>query len=415
LYNKLPYIYYPDASAYKAVVLRYNPISRQEWGYNYEKYFEVELTPHTMLNGAVFFNNWEEPTRYVNANLMWNSSVNTGTVSLPNKIYTSEVNNPFFFPLLGINTVGTGTILGICSAVKALSQGQFGQFPLYAFTDEGVWALELADNGTFKARQPITRDVCINSKSITQIDSAVLFATDRGIMLISGSNSQCISDTLNSDAPFTPLTALPSLSSVISGFATEGNVTIVPFTQFLQNCRMLYDYTHQRIIVYNPAKTYAYVYSLKSKQWGMMPSAIQQDINAYPNALALVTASVSTNAVADFSKENNTPPSGSTAVSVNGLVITRPLKLDMPDVLKTVDTIIQRGYFQKGHVKSILYGSRNLFNWHLIYSSTDHYLRGFRGTPYKYYRIALLCTLEEKESVYGCTIQFTPRLTDQPR
>ena len=59
-------------------------------------------------------------------------------IDLPNKIYTSEINNPFHFPVLGINTIGTGTILGISSAVKALSEGQFGQFPLYAFTSEGV-------------------------------------------------------------------------------------------------------------------------------------------------------------------------------------------------------------------------------------------------------------------------------------
>jgi hypothetical protein len=100
---------------------------------------------------------------------------------------------------------------------------------------------------------------------------------------------------------------------------------------------------------------------------------------------------------------------------VNGLLITRPLKLDQPDILKTIDTIIQRGYFRKGHVKTILYGSRDLFNWQLIYSSTDHYLRGFRGTPYKYFRIVLLCSLTKDESIFGCTVQYTPRLLDQPR
>ena len=115
-------------------------------------------------------------------------------IDLPNKIYTSEINNPFHFPVLGINTIGTGTILGISSAVKALSEGQFGQFPLYAFTSEGVWALEVSNTGSYSARQPVTREVCINTNSITQIDNAVLFATNRGIMLISGSTAQCISE-----------------------------------------------------------------------------------------------------------------------------------------------------------------------------------------------------------------------------
>ena len=66
--------------------------------------------------------------------------------------------------------------------------------------------------------------------------------------------------------------------------------------------------------------------------------------------------------------------------------------MDEPDVFKTIDTIIQRGYFKSGHVVQVLYGSNDLFNWHTVWSSTDKYMRGFRGTPYKAFRIALICT-----------------------
>jgi hypothetical protein len=205
---------------------------------------------------------------------------------------------------------------------------------------------------------------------------------------------------------------LPGITSLVDDrIATVTD--FVPFKTFLLNAKMLYDYTNQRIIVYNPNRQYAYVYSLKSKQWGLMQSDIKDSINSYPDALALVT-------VSDGSpSERNTVFNFSQTVTgdapVNGLLITRPLKLDAPDLLKTIDTVIQRGYFRKGHVKTILYGSRDLFNWKLIYSSTDHYLRGFRGTPYKYFRIALLCSLTKDESIFGCTVQYTPRLLNQPR
>ena len=102
--------------------------------------------------------------------------------------------------------------MGISTAAKALSQGQFGQFPLYAFTDEGVWALEVNSSGGYSAKQPITRDVCISSDSITQIDTAVLFATDRGIMEISGSQTQCLTDIINGN-DFFSLDRLPGLSN----------------------------------------------------------------------------------------------------------------------------------------------------------------------------------------------------------
>lgn len=389
------FFYYPNVNAYKAII--------QRSSYGMGNIYEIPLEQHSFLNGAFYFGGWDDLSVKVSA-LPTVSTNQQRMIDIPNKIYTSEVNNPFYFPTLGINTVGTGTILGICSAVKALSQGQFGQFPLYAFTTEGVWALEVSEAGTYTARQPVTRDVCINADSITQIDSAVLFATDRGIMLISGSNSACISDTLDSDDAFL-FASLPHGEEIIdiAGYA-PGAFEYLPFHDFLIACRMVYDYTNQRIIVYNPKCAYAYVYSLKSKQWGMMESNISDGVNSYPEALAMTT----NGELVDFSQSD--------AVSaIRGVIVTRPMKLNGADLLKTVDTIIQRGFFRKGHVSSVLYGSRDLFNWHLIFSSRDHYLRGFRGTPYKFFRVALICTLDKNESVSGCTIQYTPRLLNQPR
>lgn len=179
-------------------------------------YYEVTLEQHKFLNGSFYFAGWENP-KEGSSSYPTTSPLAERIIDLPNKIYTSEVNNPFHFPVLGINTVGTGTILGICAAVKALSEGQFGQFPLYAFTTEGVWALEVSVTGTYSAKQPITRDVVINPDSITQIDTAVLFATDRGIMHISGSSTQCISDILNTEDLFS-IADLPKSDALINIF-----------------------------------------------------------------------------------------------------------------------------------------------------------------------------------------------------
>ena len=325
---------------------------------------------------------------------------------MANKIYTSEVNNPFYFPVLGINTVGTGEIKGICSAAKALSEGQFGQFPLYAFTSEGVWALEVSSTGTYSAKQPITRDVCINPDGITQLDSAVLFPTDRGIMLISGSQTQCISEAINSECPFDAL-RLPGFDKLHTMLghepATDKCLPTLPFTKFLKQCRMLYDYVHQRVIVYAPSITYAYVFSLKTNQWGMMFSNIVSHLNSYPDALVMDTK----NAVLNFSVPITD--------TVKCLYVTRPLKLEAANVLKTVASVIQRGLFRKGNVSTALYGSRDLQNWHLVWSSKDHYLQGFRGSPYKYFRIAGVATLSPDENIYGASVEFTPRQTNKPR
>lgn len=412
-FTPTPYLYYPDAGAYKAVLFWHRWVfdGSVEGTGEIKVFREITLEPHPMLNGAFFFNGWND----VSGTEIPESNVNKGSdtvesrrVSVPNKIYTSEVNNPFVFPATGISTVGTGDVTGICSAARALSEGQFGQFPLYAFTTEGVWALEVSENGTYSARQPITRDVCINTDGIAQLDNAVGFPTDRGIMLIAGSTTTCISESINSDSPFNVLD-VPGIDKLYDMLEHDVDkkecLLILPFSTFLKKCRMIYDYVHQRIIVYAPDVNYAYVYSLKSKEWGMMFSDIVSHLNSYPEALAINKA----NNIVNFSI------SIAEKKPVKGLFVTRPIKLDMPDVLKTIDTVIQRGYFRKGHVKAVLYGSRDLFNWHTITSSADHIMRGFRGTPYKYFRIALVCNLDKDESLSGCTVSFTPRLTNRLR
>ena len=368
--------------------------------------YEVKLKPHDFLNGAYGVIDYEL-IRKQNTTHTEPPTKLENIIDVPNKIYTSEINNPFFFPVTGINTIGTGRILGIATAAKALSEGQFGQFPLYAFTDEGVWALEVNSTGGYSAKQPITRDVCLSSKSITQIDSAVLFTTDRGIMLLQGSQAMCISDVLNGENAV-PITVLPKIDKILEhADLSKGTLRILPFMDFVRDCRMIYDYEHQRIIAYNTSKeyncNYAYIFSLKSKQWGMMQSNIADNVNSYPDALAVLYDG----SLVNFSDE--------TDEVYKSIVVSRPIKLDAYDIHKSVDTIIQRGVFKKGHVKSILYASNDLYNWVPVWSSIDHYLRGFRGTPYKYIRIVLLANLSNNEGITGCSVQFTPRLTNQPR
>ena len=404
------WLFYPNNNAYKIAIYQ-----------NYQLAFVCDLKPHDFLNGAYAFLGFKSERGNTPGSLPSVSQslspygLSGAVVDVPNKIYTSEVNNPFFFPLLGINSVGSGKILGMSSANKALSQGQFGQFPLYAFTDEGVWALEVSSTGTYSARQPITRDVCINPDSITQLDSAVLFATDRGIMLISGSQTQCITDSIFAEQPFNVLN-LPCIDQLHTkiGHSADACLPTKPFLGFLAGCQMVYDYVHQRIFVFNPATetvngvtaplyTYAYVFSLKSKMWGMTFSSLKSTINSYPDALAMTHD----NKLVSFSETDETV--------CKGLYITRPLKLEAADVHKTISALIQRGHFQRGDVGTVLYGSRDLYTWHLIWSSKDQYLRGFRGTPYKYFRIAGVATLTDGKSIFGASVNFEPRHTNQLR
>ncbi len=198
LSSELPrWLWYPDPSAYMMMLQQGSQT------------IILNLKPHPTLNGAYWFAGLDADPTVENAE---SDPVTLPEYALvPSKVYVSDATNPFSFPATGVITVGSGTVFALSSAAKALSQGQFGQFPLYAFTSEGVWALEVSSTGVYSARQPITRDVCNNVDGITQIDSSVLFPSDRGIMLLSGSTAQCISDSIDTIVPL-ETSSLPRIS-----------------------------------------------------------------------------------------------------------------------------------------------------------------------------------------------------------
>lgn len=397
------YFYYPNGNAENAYIYKEGPGFLQQE----KNVITLPLKKHVNLNGTFFFDGWNptlDQTGWITGIVPHGtipSLTTDNTIPLPNKLYTSEINNPFYFPTTSIVTIGTGTILGMSTASKALSQGQFGQFPLYVFTTDGVWALEVSSAGTFYARQPITRDICTNPDSITQLDSAVIFATDRGLMLLQGSEAICVTDGIATEHPFNVLTKLPHAADLHAMLDHNADTCLPtqPFLAFLSGCRIIYDYVHQHIIVFNTNYTYAYVFSLKSKLWGMMYSNLASTLNSYPNALAM-------------SQDNHLVSFSDTDQDIcKGLLITRPLKLGDGDTLKSIHTLLQRGNFQRGDVNTVLYGSRDLVNWHIIATSVNHEIRNLRGTPYKYFRVASVATLTPDKSIYGITVDVEPRHT----
>lgn len=337
------------------------------------------------------------------------ASISERTIPLTGKIYTSEVNNPFLFPARSINTIGTGRILGLSSATKAISEGQYGQFPLYAFTTEGVWALSVDSTGAFSAKHPTTRDVCISPESITQTDTAVLFATDRGIMILSGSEARPISDPIiNTPTLLSTLPAGDELAG-IAGY-TERQIHTPRLRDILPSCQMIYDYRHQRIILFRPATRAdyadpAYVYSLRSGAWAVLDIALAKAIPSYPEALAISA----TGDLLDFSIDNIEDNS-----TTNAIILSRPFRIGTPDTYKTIRQLVPRGFFPLGAVKSALYGSEDYQHWELIASSDNGTIEGITGTPYKAFRIALIATLDtDKHAITGIDISYTPRFNSK--
>lgn len=400
-------LFYPDNRAYEIEVY-FTYIDELLQRVAYGKYVRT-MNPCAMLNGA-----FTDVGDYVTISYPseW-GTVPTPSylVPYPYKLYSSDVNNPFIFPSTGINSVGSGSITGIATVNEPVSTGQFGYSDIYIFTTDGLWVAKIGSDGGLTSIQPVKADVCISPESITQLSGSVLFATARGIMEVVGNQTVCISDILNGDLLVSPHT-LPHADELhqLLGHSDTSCLNPAPFLEYVQGCRMIYDYTHQRIVVFNPTiedgerkYTYAYVYSLKSKLWGMMYSDLSYGFNSYPDAMAVVEGDEVNNVVT---------LSGSDTVFEKQMIITRPLKLGATDTLKSIRNLIQRGVFERGDVNTVLYGSRDLINWHLIGSSTYHDLRNLRGTGYKYFRIASVTSLAKGESLSCVTIEAVPKHTN---
>ena len=208
-------------------------------------------------------------------------------LSLENKLLVSSASNPFVYPETKRITFQS-KVLGVAVATSALSQGQFGQFPLYVFTEDGIWAMETAADGAFVTSKPLSRDVCVNPDSITSIDNAVIFVTDKGVMLLQGSQVVNISPNMNGRHYTIENTA----RTVIEGqeFFKDFIPVLTDSTHFMAYVReatIAYDYPGQRLVFIKKDEKYQYVYKLDTQTWHKVAYGINllAPINSYPECM----------------------------------------------------------------------------------------------------------------------------------
>lgn len=204
---------------------------------------------------------------------------------LLNKVLVSDVNNPFVYPASGRVTFDS-KVLSFAIATTPLSQGQFGQFPLYVFTEDGVWAMETAADGSFVSSKPLSRDVCVNPDSITAIDNAVVFVTEKGVMLLRGSKVVNISPYMNGRHYAIDSTAM-SIINAQEGFCKYQDTLSdkTPFMAFAKKASVAYDYAGQRLIFICEDEKYQYIYKLDTQTWHKTAheANLVRAINSYPD------------------------------------------------------------------------------------------------------------------------------------
>lgn len=343
------------------------PDTRADWVTIVEKdtsktIIDAALTEHPGLNGSYYFrglpDNDTQPS--TTSRTLSDTNLNNTPEYIYNQIATSEADNPFIFLAEGYTTVGNGIITGMSTQTQALSQGQFGQYPLLVFTDEGIWALSVGTTGYFTAVHPMSREVCNNQQSITQTDGAVFFTSKKGLMVISGSIVKCVSE---------------QMAGRTDDFTAEHftRADLGNFSEFLSKCFIAYDYRDSLLWIFNEGATCCYVYAIKSGTFGKcaLPEPVRNVVNYYPDYLMQSTAGKAYSLM-------QRPDINADATTYTAKMLTRPMKLENGFALKTIHEIVHTHQMQ-GTFVIRLYVSNTLKAWAEIHSLS--------GTPFKYYRI----------------------------
>lgn len=117
-----------------------------------------------------------------------------------NRVFVSDVDNPFRFGGDRRYTLGGGRVLGECAMVMNVTDRNFGNFPVYVFTTDGVWVLGGGDVENDVVHGSMARPVSIEcpvSDVICQTPMGVVYVSRKGVMLLNQYECTCISGVID--------------------------------------------------------------------------------------------------------------------------------------------------------------------------------------------------------------------------
>lgn len=242
------FLSYPDSRARKLTIVTKIPT---HGGYTYNP-VEFSLTASETHNFAYWISESLKPVTpgilpTLSSDLSWASEQNAELI-YRNALKISSVNNPFNFPSDQTHTVGTGVILNAGTNAMRMSDGQFGQYPLYVFTTEGITSLDTGTTVAYNRQSSASLEIPVNTM-ICPTPFGVLFIGKRGLYVINGQQVQYLSAAIEENM-------LPN--NIVTGWTN--------WEEWVLGLRLIaYDYQQHEIVLAGAA--YNLIYNVDAKQW----------------------------------------------------------------------------------------------------------------------------------------------------
>ena len=277
---------------------------------------DLPLRTHAMDNMSYY---------YSNIGVSWSTISSTeydklkgtaynGVVERRQVLKVSELYNPMVFENAKTYTVGNGKIVAMASATKAMSTGQFGQYPLYVFASDGIYAM-LSGGGdvVYSHVSPVNHHIVENARTVCPVDEAVVFGTRQGLFVLAGGDAVNISTPLDEHG-------LPiiengrNLENLVQNVCGE-NINGLMLRERIAEGGVAYHYANREILLYDKSGD-CKIYSIDKKMWYSSAYDVRYAVASCPELYVVDGTNVYT--IKDV-------PSGGATSSM--LLVTNPMQL----------------------------------------------------------------------------------------
>ena len=189
--------------------------------------------------------------------------------SYKKELKVSALDNPFYFPPTQEYKFD-GDIVGLASNTGAISPGQFGQYPLYVFTTQGIWVMQVDTSGktVYSAQNPVSREVCLGE--VVAFDKGVAFTTEKGVMDIFGGEVVELSAALDGLQNEMLVGSKELLNAIYGKGVKDGSMPIpVPIREYVKDAKLGYFYNNDCLLLFNSYYDFSLLYDLKNGVWSM--------------------------------------------------------------------------------------------------------------------------------------------------
>ena len=425
--NSMFWLFYPSESATEmtiyAQLIDEGSDSGSEDDTSAWRQATVQLTQHKSLSGAYFFDNfnainWEDCPEGFDPSQAFVSDT-FHTVRASGKVLQSKVADPFVFPTSLQSYVTKGEVQALATATTALSEGQFGQFPVYAFCSDGIWSLSFNSSGQLTADQAVARETTNNIGSIIETDSLIIFATRQGLKLLNGSNVQEIAGHMEGLPATSKYGSSEYAENILTGFGVLKIDDERTWEQIISTARFAFDYPNNLLHIYPQPQTshqdacpWHFIMSLDDAHTGMVnqpcPRSIVRDMTTDIVTYDETADNTTTCYVCEYTDTDDF------SAKHKGFLLTRPVSFDDPLAMKVINDLRVIKHLPKANaatdpetVRVAILASNDRLTWHRVTSLRHH--------SFKWFRFALFTDMTDAARIDGIYAETDTRRVTKPR